>query len=127
MNNLVNSYLHIQWPECIRIKYHPKAIKVVPNNKTNYLRKPNNNIFESYMIPSDIWEEYKNKYYSPNYYHVINKKKPKTYKDIIWDRLNTINAEDQVLYDKIISLWIENYTFKNINRLDKDERIIQTV
>tara|TARA_B100000902_G_scaffold398000_2_gene463411 strand:- start:1351 stop:1749 length:399 start_codon:yes stop_codon:yes gene_type:complete len=96
------SYILITWPNSIRIKYHPMAMRTVSNN----FRTPT----ESYMIPPDIWELYKDSYYYSyeNKYNI-----PNIISNSIWDKFNEPSNYDDEISIRIITDWINQYNFKN--------------
>lgn len=51
--------LEIQWPESQRIMEHPEAALVLGAVETS-----------TYMIPKDVWEQYKDSYYVKMWYQV---------------------------------------------------------
>ena len=97
---MLEKYVLINWPENIRIKYHPAALRVMSKSYRSNC--------EQYMVPEYIWEKYKNSYYQPKLYNIINYTNKISSEDIKWDKFNEPSIYD-VATIKIITDWIDNY------------------
>lgn len=100
MNPMLEKYVLINWPENIRIKYHPAALRVMSKSYRSNC--------EQYIIPEYIWEKYKNSYYQPELYNIINYTNKISSEDSKWDKFNEPSIYD-VATIKIITDWIDNY------------------
>lgn len=100
MDPMLEKYVLIKWPENIRIKYHPSALRVMSKSYRSNC--------EQYMVPEYIWEKYKNSYYQPELYNIISYTNKISSEDIKWDKFNKPTFYDEISV-KIITQWIDNY------------------
>ena len=103
MEDTYQKYVLVEWPDNLRIKYHPAALRVV----STVYRSP----VEKYMIPVDIWNKYKNSYYYPSSICIPQKTKCNSLlqqDDTNWDKFNKPTFYDEISV-KIITQWIDNY------------------